>query len=815
MYGMEPKRRFIERALELLHKGPEESMVVVFHRDGSLHLDGLTCLQTVSSLAGITPVADNAEILDCFTPLIAGFVLEDAVADEAIRIEWRTVCRVFGGRDEAYPDHLIFSSPNVMAAFNHHATALLDLTVQVPVVIGDHGVKNREARLHRPASVIRPTEIRHIQQCVRWALNHGVGLTVIGGDHSGHCLRPNVISVDMGAFDQVHILTDEAGRGASRSYSEPLVIVGAGCKSGDIVRKTMALGLTVPLGARPSLGPGLWLQGGIGHLTRLHGLACDAIVGAVIVSVASSQVLYIGCVPSEHRPAGAVRPENDNDLLWAMKGAGTNFGMVVSTTFKACAAPAYSVRKWVIPLGDDLEGRLRLDAFDRFIARKLPRHCSIDAYLFRERDKLCLGVTMFESSSTKLNLDTSTATLTSISTILGLEDSIKTVDGIGLFETEMYMSGMHGGHGSGKTSSFKRCVFLKLIGALDMAKILVAAVGNCPSPLCYLHLLQGGGAVGDVAVDATAFGCRDWDFACVVTGVWPRDQDGTEVAHATRRWVYDVVRDLLPLSSGAYGADLGPDPGDTALAGKAFGSNLTRLARLKHSSDPANKLIILVTGESCAGKDYCAEIWVAVFTTCNRKGLRARTASISNAIKREYAAASGADLERLLQDRAYKEENRSALSTYFQDKVRERYQLPEEQFLNVINDASEVDVLLITGMRDEAPVATFSHLVPDSRLLEVNVKAGKCTRWARQRGQGSDDKVDGAVNTTDGRDRKDRPDFIFNNDTTGSEAAERFCEHYLLPYVHEDLQRLADMVRLVPNFPRLGIDFRDVLGIAQ
>jgi len=40
-------------------------------------------------------------------------------------------------------------------------------------------------------------------------------------------------------------------------------------------------------------------------------------------------------------------------------------------------------------------------------------------------------------------------------TILGLEDNFKAMDGIGLFETKMYMSRMHGGHGGGKTSLFK------------------------------------------------------------------------------------------------------------------------------------------------------------------------------------------------------------------------------------------------------------------------------------------------------------------------------------------------------------------------
>ncbi|KAJ5365249.1 hypothetical protein N7517_008135 [Penicillium concentricum] len=246
----------------------------------------------------------------------------------------------------------------------------------------------------------------------------------------------------------------------------------------------------------------------------------------------------------------------------------------------------------------------------------------------------------------------------------------------------------------------------------EITNSLVTAIEIRPSPLCYLHLLQGGGAVGDVAADENAFGCRDWDFACIV---------------------YNIAMNLLPLSSGFYGADLGPDPRDAALAVKAFGPNRPRLARLKHTSDPRNvlayacplskapmepRLIILVTGDSCAGKDYCADVWVSMFLKCTQKGLVARAVSISDATKREYAAATGADLNCLRQDRAYKEQHRSALTTFFQHQVPNRPRLPEEHFLNVVYGAADVDVLLITGMRDEAPVAAMSHLVPDSRLLE-------------------------------------------------------------------------------------------------
>lgn len=110
----------------------------------------------------------------------------------------------------------------------------------------------------------------------------------------------------------------------------------------------------------PIVGAGLWLQGGIGHLARLHGLSCDAIVGAVAVSVTSNQILCVGRVPDQYRPADAVHPENEHDLLLAMKGAGTHFEMVVSVTFKASAALAYLIRKWVVPFSETTKARLKL-----------------------------------------------------------------------------------------------------------------------------------------------------------------------------------------------------------------------------------------------------------------------------------------------------------------------------------------------------------------------------------------------------------------------------------------------------------------------
>lgn len=830
---MDPKHKFVERALEMLVS--EGGMVVVFHSEEYLHLDGLACHRTASFPTGVIRVVDNGEVLDNFASFVAGFTLPAVDEDRNIRFKWRGVCRDLGRHEEAYPGHLLFSSPTVMVAFNQYATSLPKLTAQVPLVKGGVTMKSREGRLHHPAATVRPTEIQHVQQCVEWALKHGLGLTVIGGGHSGHGIWPNVVSVDMSAFDQIHIVTAEEEHGKSRPNCAFWAVVGAGCKTGDIVCKTMEAGLTVPMGTRPSVGAGLWLQGGIGHLTRRHGLTCDAIIGAVIVSVNSGQVLCVGCVPSQHQPPGAVCPDNEAELLWAIKGAGTNFGIVIGLIFKTYEVQDYLVHTWTLPLHDNDEARDKLYRYDEIITRCLVQSYSTDIYLHGDKNQFFLDVTILEPSTTSPMIEESIIpSLSSLDAILGLRHSDAVRHGLGLVDDEKYRPTMPGDHSGGNTSSFKRCLFLYSFEDRDIVDSLLTAFTTRPSPLCYLHLVRADGTIGDVMADATAFGCRDWCYACVVTGVWPRNQDGTEVCRAAIQWVYKVTGDLLPFSSGAYGADLGPDPRDAALAAKAFGPNWLRLARLKHTMDPCNvlaytcplpkaplgpKLILLVTGESCAGKDHCAGIWVFAFISCTNKALSARSVSISDETKREYAAAISADINRLLRDRTYKEQHRPALTAFFQDQVRRRPRLPEEHFLSAVYGALDVDVLLITGMRDEAPVANFSHLVPDSRVLEVRVEASYVTRWLRRGSYGHGHANSPSRNEEPSMKALDcLPSLVFNNennDITGNRAAVAFAERRLLPLLHEDLQRLANMVRLVPSFPRPGIDFQHVLDISQ
>lgn len=589
----------------------------------------------------------------------------------------------------------------------------------------------------------------------------------------------------------------------------------------------MEKGRVVPLGARPSIGCGLWLQGGIGHLTRQHGLTCDAIVGAVLVTASTGQVVYAGTVPYPYQPRDAVCATNEAELLWGLKGAGTNFGIVTHVVFRTFPTSTTSVQNWSCAV-ENRSKALRL--FEKSVAKKLPRHCSADVYLHCHDGFLRISGTCFDRQENRAK----TAISWPLNKNLEAGSSWQNKDAIELFNADLYMTGINGRHESGKTFSFKRCVFLQTIGDESRAFLLVRAMESRPSNLCYLHLVHGGGAANATSPTDTSFGCRDWAYACVITAVWPRQEEDSCAALEAKKWVYHVVESLLALSSGVYSADLGPDPRDIALSRKAFGPNLARLSRLKRVFDPFSvlayacplprkfiqqKLVVIVTGQSCAGKDYCANIWASILDIHR---ITTRVASINSVTKAEYAESTGANLHRLLYDRAYKELHRGSLTAFFHSQVQQRPQLPEEHFQAIVDEATDIDVLLITGMRDEAPVAKFSHLVSQKKLIEVNVTASKDVRLSRKC-CGNTEYDRNSVNPNEpshkglfGQARFDhRPDFVFDNTTTGNRKAEVFAEKHLVPLLSNELKQLADMIRIVPDFPCSGIEFRHILNIAQ
>jgi adenine phosphoribosyltransferase len=146
------------------------------------------------------------------------------------------------------------------------------------------------------------------------------------------------------------------------------------------------------------------------------------------------------------------------------------------------------------------------------------------------------------------------------------------------------------------------------------------------------------------------------------------------------------------------------------------------------------------------------------------------------------------------------------LTAYYWKRVDEQPNYRQENYLKLVHDNAGVDVLLITGMREEGAVAAVAHLVPGSRVFEVRVQTND-EETRRLRG--------GNAVSTRHVTQNSGVSLIFDNDAAGEEAATSFLKLRLVPLFDEDLPRLAKMVPTVADFPRRGVTFRDVLKIAQ
>src|SRR6478672_7193582 len=164
----------------------------------------------------------------------------------------------------------------------------------------------------KPRLIARCADVADVILSVNFARKNDLLLAIRSGGHNGGGLGicDDGLVIDLGLIKYTRV--DPTAR---------KVTVGGGCTWADVDHATHAFGLATPSGIISTTGVGgLTLGGGIGHLTRKCGLTIDNLVSADLVLADGSFV-----TASEGR---------HEDLFWAIRGGGGNFGIVTSFLFK-------------------------------------------------------------------------------------------------------------------------------------------------------------------------------------------------------------------------------------------------------------------------------------------------------------------------------------------------------------------------------------------------------------------------------------------------------------------------------------------------
>lgn len=413
----------------------------------------------------------------------------------------------------------------------------------------------------RPAFIVQPKSTRDVSAAVRFAAAQGLRLSIKGGGHNvaGHAVCDGGLMIDLSKM-----------RGVKVDAERRRAVVQGGALWSDVDKATQAIGLATPGGLVSDTGVGgLTLSGGIGWLRCRHGLSIDNLTGAEVVLADGSVV----------RADETSHP----DLLWALKGGGGNFGVVVSFEFAlhplgpriAFAGPVYP-----------------LDAAPRVIA------------FWRDfmRDKTDRISSLVEFSTLPADPDFPEAywgerVFTVAAVFVGDPE-----------EGEMLMQPLReqGALVADYSGKMSYCALQKLFDAVTPAhrfrcywkslylnEMPDATIGEIvarnaapPSPDTLSSIWILGGHLATIPAEATAFGDRSMNYMLSIDSVWTYARDDSVNIEWTRTFWNDLQRGVH--AGRAYLNFAGHGEDGRTIVRRSFGANFDRLGEIKRRYDPDN-----------------------------------------------------------------------------------------------------------------------------------------------------------------------------------------------------------------------------------
>jgi FAD/FMN-containing dehydrogenase len=408
----------------------------------------------------------------------------------------------------------------------------------------------------RPGVIARCTRPDDVARVVRFAREHELLLAVRGGGHNGGGL---------GICDGGVVLDLSPMRDIAVDPVAHTVRVAGGCTWGEVDRATHEHGLATPSGIISTTGVGgLTLGGGIGHLTRKHGLTIDNLLEADVVLADGTLV----------RASADENPE----LFWALRGGGGNFGVVTSFVFRCHPVSTVLAGPTFWPIEQTPEALRFYRDFIASAPRELSGFAALmtvpPAPLFPEDlhlRKVC-GVFWCYAGEAE-SLDDLLAPVHGVGTPLLHHVGPVPFPGLQSLFDGLYHPGLQW---------YWRGDFVRELtdAAIEQHHTFGEAL---PTMHSTMHLYPIDGAAHDVGSGDTAFRYREARWAEVIVGVDPDPAN----AHAIRDWTVSYWDATHGHSAGGSYVNFMMDEGHDRVRA-TYGDNYPRLARAKSRLDPGN-----------------------------------------------------------------------------------------------------------------------------------------------------------------------------------------------------------------------------------
>jgi len=411
----------------------------------------------------------------------------------------------------------------------------------------------------RPALIVQCSGAADAVDAVNFAREQGLDLSIKGGGHNvaGNAVNDDGIVIDLSQMRGVHV-----------DPETKTVRVQGGATWGDCDRETQLFGLAVPAGVVSTTGvAGLTLHGGVGHLRRRYGLTIDNLLSVDIVTA-----------DGQFRRASATE---NADLFWAVRGAGSNFGVVTSFEFQAHpVGPMVFVGATFYPFED---ASTILPAWRDFMGQA-PEELSSLA--------ICWSIPPGPPFPPELHGTPVVAVAAAycgsveegervVQPLRELAEPV--VDASGPWPWLGLQSGFDAIFPKGEFRYWKSRSVAEL--SEDVIAEIVELAGRRPSPLTDIVIWHHGGAMSRVDESETAYGGRDVKFLVTAEANWT-DPAQNDAAISWAREVWDAMERYSTGSVYLNFPGLGEEKEELARAG--YGANYERLAELKAKYDPEN-----------------------------------------------------------------------------------------------------------------------------------------------------------------------------------------------------------------------------------